>query len=344
LVHAVSATFEKFEHMSPPAAGLALLLHAAVAAFLIWAPAHHHSDTEEPIEVTMEAPPPPPEVKPEPKPEPQPEPPKAAPQPPPQPKVQAAPQLPGLAPAGKIGDKDTAPPMEKGLPTHEPPAPKEDSPSPPQQAMAAPPQTAPVPQPPAPTLEKELPPVEAPPAPLSSRDIPNPAPPKPEPPKPEPAKPEPPKVEAAKPAPPPPHVPPAPTPPQLAPSPLSRLPNNQASRRQSEQPRTTFVNPADTYAQNTVRTAYLQQVVMKVSNYRFDGAGLSPNDSVVMRFVIARNGSLLSIDVVRSSGKRILDRDAVSAFQQANPFPPLPSELGGDAQAFVLTFFPARSR
>jgi len=309
--------------MSPPAAGLALLLHAAVAVFLIWAPSHHHPDAEEPIEVTMEAPPPPPEVKPEPKPEP----PKPAPQPPPPPKVQAAPQLPGLAPAGKIGDRDTAPPLEKGLPTHEPPAAKEDAPAPPQQAMAAPP------PPPPPTLEKELPPVEAPSAPLTSRDIPNPTPPKPEP------KPEPPR-----PAPPPQHVQPAPPPPNLSPSPLSRLPNNQAARRQNEQPRTTFVNPADTYAQNTVRTAYLQQVVFKVSAYRFDGAGLSPNDSVVMRFVIARNGTLLSIDVVRSSGKRNLDRDAVSAFQQANPFPPLPSELGGDAQAFVLTFFPARSR
>ena len=334
MVHAVSATFERFEHMSPPAAGMALLLHVLVAAFLVWAPTHHHDTDEEPIEVTMEAPPPPP-PKPEIEPPKPPPPPAAAAKPPPAPALDRL----GLPPPGPVGPKSTAPPMERGLPTYElpaekaeQPAPKEDpaaQPPPPQQAMAQP-----APPPPPPTLEKELPPVEAPPAPLTSRDIPRFSPPIPER-KPEPVPPQP----QQRPQPPHPAAPPSP---QLQPSPLSRLPRNAPSQRQPEQPRSTFVNPADTYAQNTVLEAYLQRVVYQVSRYSFDGAGLSPTDSVVARFTIARNGSLLAVSIIRSSGKPSLDRDAVTAFQRTAPFPPLPADVPGDSQTFSLTFFPGR--
>ncbi len=335
MVHAVSATFERFEHMSPPAAGMALLLHVLVAAFLVWAPTHHHDEPDDPIEVTMEAPPPPaptPEVE---KPKPTPPPPAPA-------KPAPAPALDrlGLPPAGPVGPKSTAPPMERGLPTYEPPSQKAEQPKPkeepaqepPQQAAAQPAEPTPPPPPP-PTLEKELPPVEAPPAPLTSRDIPRFSPPVPE------RKPEPPPQPQQRPQPPRPQAAPAP---QLQPSPLSRLPRNAPSQRQNEQPRSTFVNPADTYAMNTVVEAYLQRVAYQVSRYRFDGTGLSPNDSVIARFTIARNGGLLAISIVRSSGKPSLDRDAVTAFQRSSPFPPFPSEIPGEQQTFALTFFPGR--
>lgn len=324
--------------MSPPAAGMALILHVLVAAFLIWTPTHHPDEPDNPIEVTMEAPPPP-----EPKPEPKPEIEKPKPPPPP---AAAAPVLDrlGLPPAGPVGPKSTAPPMERGLPTYEPPAQKAEPPVPKQEPAAQPPppqqqqqataQPAEPPPPPAPapkpTLEKELPPVEAPPAPVTSRDIPRITPPVPE------RKPEPP---PQRPVPPRPAAPPSP---QLQPSPLSRLPRNAPSQRQTEQPRSTFVNPADTYAQNTILEAYLQRVVYQVSQYRFDGTGLSPTDSVVARFTIARNGGLLAVSIVRSSGKPSLDRDAVTAFQQTGPFPPLPAEVPGDSRTFTLTFYPGR--
>jgi TonB family protein len=241
--------------------------------------------------------------------------------------------------------------MERGETTRELPTQKSEQPKSreeaapppaeaPQQALARPAEPPPTPPPPAPTLEKELPPIESAPPPLTSRDIPKPAPPPAEK-KPEP-KPEPPR-------PPQPHAQPQaqparPAPPQIAPSPLSSLPRNAPSQRQSEPPRSTFVNPADTFAQNTVLDAYLQRVVVQVSRYRFDGAGLSPSDSVVARFTIARNGSLLAVAIVRPSGKPKLDRDAVTAFQQVAPFPPLPAEVPGDSHTFVLTFWPGRAR
>lgn len=342
MVHAVSAAFLKNEHMSPPAAGLALLLHIAVALLIFWAPVHHPVDTTEaPIEVTMEAPPPP-------EPKPVPEAPK--PPPPPPPKAQPVPpSLPGLVPPGPIGPKSTAPPMERGETTRElpsqkseKPAPKEEPaqpPPPPQQATARPAEPTPPPPPP-PALEKELPPIEAPPPPVTSRDMPQFSPPQPKPePKPEP-KPQPqpqpqPKLEAR---PEPPRPRPAPQP--LAPSPLSHLPRNTPSQRPNEPPRSTFVNPADTYAQNTAADSYLQRVAAQVSRYQAELIGTTANDYVVARFTIARNGRLLGISIVKSSGKQSLDRGLITAFQTVAPFPPLPADLPGESATFTLTFGP----
>ena len=322
--------------MSPPAAGLAVLLHAAVAALLLWAPVHQPTESaDEPIEVTMEAPPPPPEPKPEPKPAPEaPKPPPPAPKAPPKP-AQNIPQ-PGLAPQGVVGDKDTHPKMELGQPSSLPPPSAEQAPDekpvtpPPEQAMAKP---AEPPPPPQPTLEKELPPVEAPLAPLTSRDIPKIAPPVPEK-KLEASRPPQPQVQTARPAPPP------PSPQQLPQSPLSRLQRNTPPQRQTEQPRTSFINPADTYAMNTVSTSYQHRVVAQIARYQADLQGVEINDFVVARFTIARNGALLGISILSSSGKRNLDRGLITAFQQVAPFPPLPSELPGDSATFTLTFGP----
>ncbi len=337
MVHAVSATFRQFEHMSPPAAGMALVLHVLMAAFLLWAPVHHPPDrAPDPIEVTMEAPPPPPEKKPTLEP---PKPPPPKPESPP-PKAQQPMPLPGLVAPGIIGPKSTAPPMERGETTRELPTQKSEQPTPkeeaapppaeaPQQALARPAEPPPpTPPPPAPTLEKELPPIEAAPAPLTSRDIPKPAPPPPE------KKPEPPR-------PPQPHAQPArPAPQQIAPSPLSHLPRNAPSQRPSEPPRSTFVNPADTYAQNTAADSYLQRVAVQVSRYQAELVGTTPNDYVVARFTIARNGSLLGVSIVKSSGKQSLDQGLITAFRTVAPFPPLPADVPGESVTFTLTFGP----
>ena len=245
--------------------------------------------------------------------------------------------LPGLAPRGAIGPKDMYPKLEKGPPTSAAPTQAEPTPQekpdppepPPQQALAKP---AEPPPPPPPSLEKELPAVEAPPAPLTSRDIARTAPPVPEK-KPEPAPapvPHPTQQQAQ---------PPRPAPQPLASSPLSRLPRNVPSP-QNEPPRSQFVNPADTYTMNTVAQAYQYQVVDKVSRYHVDLVGADANDNIVVRFTIARNGSLLSVAIVRSSGKPALDRGLITAFQAVAPYPPLPSEISGDSATFTLTFGP----
>ncbi len=328
MAHAVSATFTRFERMSPPAAIGALLLHVLVAFLLWWSsPLHHDDDAEEKaVEVTMEAPPPPP---PEPKPAPEtPKPPPPAPAAKPQPAP--PPTMRGLAPAAPLGEKtqgagkpsETAPeakPVEK---VEEPTPEKAEAP---QQALAPPP--APTPPP----LEKELPPVEVPSAPVTSRDIPRPAPPPPEP------KPEP------KPQPKPPQQTPPPPAPQtgIAPSPLSRLPPRGApppsTRRDPGPPPSPFVNPADARALNDAADYYLQQVNYKISLQIFAPSSQDELRLVVgVRFTIARDGRLLDVSVARPSGSPAHDGRIIAAFRAASPFPPLPAALPGDSMTFTL--------
>ncbi len=52
--------------------------------------------------------------------------------------------------------------------------------------------------------------------------------------------------------------------------------------------------------------------------------------SVVVRFVIDRNGTVLSILLERASGHAILDREAVEMIERAEPFPAMPGEMAGD--------------
>ena len=58
----------------------------------------------------------------------------------------------------------------------------------------------------------------------------------------------------------------------------------------------------------------------------------------------ARNGALLEISIVSSSGKQNLDRGLIAAFQQVAPFPPLPAEIPGDSATFTLSFGPRYQR
>lgn len=346
MVHAVSNSFERFEHMSPPALVLAALLHALVAAFLLWTPVHHPADTDEAIEVTMEAPPPPP---PEPKQEPAPEAPKpppvaAAKPPPPPPPL----NLRGLQPAAPLGEKTEGPGKPSDKRPNVKPTEKIEEPAPekseaPQQALAPPPPpapeppapTPPAPTPPAPTLEKELPPLEAPAAPLTSRDFPKaaPAPPKPEP------KPEPKPPVQAQPQPQP-QRPPAPAPRSaLAPSPLSHLPPRGApppSVGRDNEPSSTFVNPADVRARNNISDFYLQQINYKISQQHTTASEDWVRLSVVIRFTVGRDGRLLDASVARSSGVPEADNHMIQVFHRAAPFPPLPPEMRGDSITYTV--------
>ena len=179
-----------------------------------------------------------------------------------------------------------------------------------------------------------MPPVEAPPPPVTSRDIPRITPPVPER-KPEAPKPPPPQQQQQA------QPPRPPAGPQLQPSPLSRLPRNAPSQqRDAQQPRSTFVNPADTYAMNTIAESYQYRIVDQVGRYQANLSGAEPTDSIVVRFSIARNGSLLSVAIVKSSGKPAIDRGLITAFQTVAPFPPLPPEIPGESATFTLAFGP----
>jgi protein TonB len=52
--------------------------------------------------------------------------------------------------------------------------------------------------------------------------------------------------------------------------------------------------------------------------------------SVVVRFVIDRNGTVLSIVLEKPSGHAILDREAVEMIERAEPFPTMPGEMSGE--------------
>lgn len=356
MAHAVSLSFTKSEHMSPPAAVLALVLHALVAFLLWWSTTLHHKDDplEDAIAVTMEQPPPPP---PEPKPEPKaaPEPPKppppppqvAKPAPPPPPvtaftpfqpaapldkKMEGAGKPTDQRPQGKAADKveDLAPEKSEApqQALAQPPAPAAPAPTPPAPTPPAP--TPAAPAPPAPTLEKELPPVEAPPAPVTSREFPKPAPPAPEP------KPLP-QAKAPTPAP-----QPAPQS-SLAPSPLSHLPSRGApppsARRDTGPPPSPFVNPADVRARNDIQNAYLQRLVYRIEAQRgTDGNPAWLRLRMGVHVVIARDGRLLQVSMAQSSGVPEADRVMLQTFRDASPFPPVPPELPGENFSFTLPF------
>ena len=71
MVHAVSAAYIRFDRMSPPAAGMAALLHLSIALALWWVSPLKFTPAEPPtIEVTMEQPSAPPQAEPAPAPPP----------------------------------------------------------------------------------------------------------------------------------------------------------------------------------------------------------------------------------------------------------------------------------
>ncbi len=55
-----------------------------------------------------------------------------------------------------------------------------------------------------------------------------------------------------------------------------------------------------------------------------------------VRFKIDREGNLLSYELVESSGNTALDQGALATVERADPFPPPPTELGGETHIFTV--------
>jgi TonB family protein len=330
VAHAVSAFYQCSDRMPPAAALLAALLHAATAAALVWmSPLHRHDLAEDAIEVTIEQPKPP-EPPREAVQQPVPPPPTRAPPPAPVPSPPAAETTPPPPPPAAATPKAEPKPTEQAAaskeplgisppapPAPEPPQQQEPKPQPPQEeAAAAPPPETPEPAP-EPPLEKVVPPVEAPQAPLTMRDF----------------------VKI----PPPPSVPhPTPQPqpaPQRSPQPLQHSPLSTAptpAPQASANPSvSTFINPAGEAARTRAKDAYLWQVVRKFSQYLPNLREKNEGGTVVLRFVIARDGRLVEASIAKSSGVVALDRGMLESLRAASPYPPLPPELPGNQVVFV---------
>jgi protein TonB len=227
--------------------------------------------------------------------------------------------------------RSAAPPVRLGLPP--PAAITADKPSQaPSIAKQAQPATAPEP----PSLEQAVPPPQTPaPSPPStafetSKPVPKPAP------KPAPAAPS----REAHALPPPAEQPP------FRPSPLKTAPHHQppAVARLEQPSPSPFVNPADVYNRARVADNYLWQVVRKLSGYHYQAHVNVSEGTTVVQVVIARDGRLLDIAVVRSSGFPALDQGVVAGVRAGSPYAPLPPEIHGDRATFTLPLVSSNRR
>jgi protein TonB len=97
----------------------------------------------------------------------------------------------------------------------------------------------------------------------------------------------------------------------------------------------TFVNPAQNALQTRAKEAYLRQVFRKFSQYLPDLRQKNEGGTVVLRFVIARDGRLVDASIVQSSGVVALDRGLLESLKAASPYAPLPPEIPGSHVMFT---------
>lgn len=93
------------------------------------------------------------------------------------------------------------------------------------------------------------------------------------------------------------------------------------------------------HAQYPVIGAYVQLAGAHLAKFvRYPAGGHTPvfAGTTFLRLHVARDGSLIDVAVVQSSGTSTLDGSALSAAQRASPFPPLPPEVTLSAVYFIV--------
>jgi TonB family protein len=336
--HVASVPSATSGRMAPEAVGLAVVLHLAAAVALWWLAAHAPTivPKEDPIEVTIERakppqppPPPPPQAQPKPTPPPPPEGLKP-------PAELEADKATSVRPSGEA-PKDVAAPPQRSLEEAVPkPA---DAPKPPSEtAMVAPSPPSPVPPPDRPTLQPFPKPDPGPTV--------EPVPPRPRPPieKPPPAMAHPQPQPQPQRAPPPPAMTQQPHPSPLA-SPHSPSQPPAVARHQDipTPPSSPFVNPMDERARATAEQNYLWQVVSRLRGYRYHAdVGSRVEGLTVVMVVIARDGRLLDVQVVSSSGVAAMDQGVLNGVRQGSPYTPLPPSISGPSARFRLPLVSVR--
>ena len=71
----------------------------------------------------------------------------------------------------------------------------------------------------------------------------------------------------------------------------------------------------------------LRRHVARYQRYPAAASSKQLEGSVDTQFVIARDGTLLGVWVRTSSGRSLLDKEAIETIRRAQPFPPIPPEL-----------------
>ena len=57
-----------------------------------------------------------------------------------------------------------------------------------------------------------------------------------------------------------------------------------------------------------------------------------------LRFIVRKNGSVGTVEIVHSSGVRVLDAYIENAIRLAQPFPPIPTSVGEDVLPISINF------
>jgi protein TonB len=72
--------------------------------------------------------------------------------------------------------------------------------------------------------------------------------------------------------------------------------------------------------------ASIKRKIELVWQYPYEAAAAGIQGELTLDFVIARSGAVNSIELVRSSGSKILDDEAIRSIRTAAPFDPIPAE------------------
>jgi protein TonB len=109
------------------------------------------------------------------------------------------------------------------------------------------------------------------------------------------------------------------------------------ARRPAQDPKPAAALKSDAAQQNSEED-YFFQLVRKISQYRFYSRSQDnvPRGLVVARMTIARDGRLLDVALLKSSGFPTLDNAVVETIRQASPFAPLPGDLAQGQKTFIV--------
>ena len=86
---------------------------------------------------------------------------------------------------------------------------------------------------------------------------------------------------------------------------------------------------------------YMQRVRQRIyANWAYPRAAQDRdlNGRLVIEFHIGKDGQLLSLELVSSSGESILDSSALNAVKRAERYPPLPDAMQRDVLPVVAIF------
>lgn len=89
--------------------------------------------------------------------------------------------------------------------------------------------------------------------------------------------------------------------------------------------------------QNQKFAARLAAHIASFKHYPAAGKTPQPSGTVILRFTLARDGSINDMRIFKSSGHPDLDNAAIETLKRAQPLPPLPATMTAPA-VFALPF------